>query len=108
MATQTAATPNCTIPACYCSCHEPRHCCGEVDGLRVAAAVPPKLMRVPEFASHIGLSEPTVRELIKSKRITIIKFGAAVYIEASEADRLVREGRRPARQAVTSQRFGHN
>ncbi len=61
---------------------------------------------MPEFADHIGLSEPTIREFIKVQRITIIKLGAAVYIEASEADRILREGRRPARRAITSQRFG--
>jgi predicted site-specific integrase-resolvase len=63
-----------------------------------------RLLKPKEFGRLFGFTERTVRAWMNAGRVEVIKIGAGVRIPASEADRLIREGRRPAASAprVTS------
>lgn len=59
---------------------------------------PPKLLKVPEVAELLALSEKTVWAWIGGRRIGVIRLGRAVRVPVSEIDRLVEEGTTPARR----------
>lgn len=92
---------------CHCCCCRHQH---HVDGPNEALGqdrAPRERLRVWEFAEYIGMNESTIRDLIKAKRITIHKVGRSVYIPVSEADRILTEALRPARESISGGRFGH-
>lgn len=62
----------------------------------LTGVVVPKLFKPRQFGRIFGLTERTVREWIATRKIEVIKVGASVRIPASEADRLIQEGRKPA------------
>lgn len=56
-----------------------------------------RLLRVNEFAAEVNVTEAAVRRWLLLRRITAVKIGRAVRIPATEVERLVAEGLRPAR-----------
>jgi hypothetical protein len=54
------------------------------------------LRKPRQFGRTFGVTERTVRSWIAKRIVEVIKIGASVRIPASEEDRLIREGRRPA------------
>jgi excisionase family DNA binding protein len=55
-----------------------------------------KLIKVPEVAELLALSEKTVWAWIGARRISVVRLGRAVRVRMSEVDRLVEEGTTPA------------
>ena len=59
---------------------------------------PAKLLKVPEAADMLALSQKTVWQWIGERRIGVVRLGRAVRIPQSEIDRLLEEGTTPARR----------
>jgi len=57
-----------------------------------------KLLRVPEAAEILALSQKTVWQRIGERRIGVVRLGRAVRIPQSEIERLMEEGTTPARR----------
>jgi excisionase family DNA binding protein len=57
-----------------------------------------KLLKVPEAAAMLSLSQKTVWQWIGERRIGVIRLGRAVRVPISEIDRLIEEGNSPARR----------
>jgi excisionase family DNA binding protein len=57
-----------------------------------------RLLKVPEAAEMLALSQKTVWQWIGERRIGVIRLGRAVRIPQSEIDRLMEEGATPARR----------
>ena len=57
---------------------------------------PAKLLKVPEAADMLALSQKTVWQWIGERRIGVVRLGRAVRIPISEIERLVEEGTTPA------------
>jgi excisionase family DNA binding protein len=57
-----------------------------------------KLLRVPEAAEILALSQKTVWQWIGERRIGVVRLGRAVRIPQSEIERLMEEGTTPARR----------
>jgi excisionase family DNA binding protein len=58
-----------------------------------------KLFSITEFAKALSVTPACVRRWLFESKIAKIKLGRLVRIPASEADRLIAEGLRPARTA---------
>ncbi len=58
-----------------------------------------RLVKVPEAAELLALSQKTLWQWVGARRIGVVRLGRAVRIPMSEIDRLVEEGTTPARQA---------
>ena len=59
-----------------------------------------ELLTIPEFAARLKITIACVRRWIVENRVTIVKLGRLVRIPASEADRMIDDGLRPARNRV--------
>ena len=59
---------------------------------------PAKLLKVPEAAEILALSQKTVWQWIGERRIEVVRLGRAVRVPLSEIERLVEEGTTPARR----------
>jgi excisionase family DNA binding protein len=59
---------------------------------------PTKLLTVGEFAEVLNVSVACVRRWILERKIAYAKVGRLVRIQASEVDRLIAQGMRPARE----------
>jgi excisionase family DNA binding protein len=59
-----------------------------------------KLLTVTEAASALGIRPATVRAHLLRHRLTYIKVGRAVRISTTEIERILRDGRRPAREPL--------
>jgi len=57
------------------------------------------LLSVPQFANALGVTPACIRRWILERRITTVKLGRLIRIPASEVERLVSAGLRPARPA---------
>jgi excisionase family DNA binding protein len=57
-----------------------------------------KLLKVPEAAEWLALSQKTVWQWIGERRIGVVRLGRAVRIPVSEIERLLEEGTTPARR----------
>lgn len=57
-----------------------------------------KLVTVIDAAEMLGLQVSTLRWWIHLRRIEVVKLGRLVRISTTEIDRLIAEGRRPARR----------
>jgi excisionase family DNA binding protein len=57
------------------------------------------LMKVPEVADFLKVTNACVRRWILERRIVSIKVGRLVRIPASEVERLISSGWRPAKPA---------
>ena len=58
------------------------------------------LLSPPEFAAALKVTVACVRRWLLERKIACVKVGRLVRIPASELDRLVQEGLRPARPEV--------
>lgn len=56
-----------------------------------------EILTIPEFAARLKITTACVRRWIVEKRVTTIKLGRLVRIPASEAERMIDDGTRPAR-----------
>jgi excisionase family DNA binding protein len=61
------------------------------------------LLQVGEFAASLRVTPACVRRWIRESKITVVKLGRLVRIPASEIDRIVSLGTRPARRDTRSQ-----
>ncbi len=52
------------------------------------------LLKIEEAALALALSPKTLRRWIWERRISVVKVGKAVRIEAAELERITSEGRR--------------
>jgi excisionase family DNA binding protein len=57
-----------------------------------------RLLKVPEVAEELALSEKTVWQWIGERRIGVVRLGRAVRVPVSEIERLMEEGSTPARR----------
>jgi excisionase family DNA binding protein len=57
-----------------------------------------RLLKVPEAAEMLALSQKTVWQWIGERRIGVVRLGRAVRIPQAEIDRLMEEGTTPARR----------
>jgi excisionase family DNA binding protein len=57
-----------------------------------------KLLTVPQAAEALSLRPKTVRAWIAARRLAIVRLGGAIRIPAGEIDRLIEDGRIPARE----------
>lgn len=55
-----------------------------------------KLLKVPEAAEMLALSQKTVWQWIGERRIGVVRLGRAVRVPLSEIERLMEEGTTPA------------
>ena len=55
------------------------------------------LLSVPQFASALGVTAACVRRWVLLRKIAIVKLGRLTRIPASEVERLITAGFRPAR-----------
>jgi excisionase family DNA binding protein len=58
-----------------------------------------KLLKVPEAAEMLTLSQKTVWQWIGERRIGVVRLGRAVRVPLSEIERLMQEGLTPARRS---------
>jgi excisionase family DNA binding protein len=58
-----------------------------------------RLLKVPEAAAMLALSQKTVWQWIGERRIGVIRLGRAVRVPMAEIDRLMEEGSTPARRS---------
>jgi excisionase family DNA binding protein len=56
-----------------------------------------KLLSIPQFAEQLGVTDSCIRRWILERRVGVIKVGRLVRIPATEFERIVAEGTRPAR-----------
>ena len=59
---------------------------------------PARLLKVPEAAEMLALSQKTIWQWIGERRIEVIHLGRAVRVPISEIERLIEEGTTPARR----------
>jgi excisionase family DNA binding protein len=57
------------------------------------------LLSVPQFADTLGVTPACIRRWILERKITTVKLGRLIRVPASEVERLVNSGLRPARPA---------
>jgi excisionase family DNA binding protein len=57
------------------------------------------LLSVPQFADALGVTKACIRRWILERKITTVKLGRLIRVPASEVERLVNSGLRPARPA---------
>ena len=58
-----------------------------------------RLLKVPEAAAMLALSQKTVWQWIGERRIGVVRLGRAVRVPMAEIDRLMEEGSTPARRS---------
>ena len=57
------------------------------------------LLSVLQFANSLGVTPACIRRWILERKITTVKLGRLIRVPASEVERLVSSGLRPARPA---------
>jgi excisionase family DNA binding protein len=57
------------------------------------------LLSVPQVAERLGVTASCIRRWVFELKITTVKLGRLIRVPASELDRLVDAGLRPARPA---------
>jgi excisionase family DNA binding protein len=55
------------------------------------------LLRVAEFAASLRITPACVRRWIRESKVTVVKLGRLVRIPATEVERIIQLGTRPAR-----------
>jgi excisionase family DNA binding protein len=55
------------------------------------------LLSIPQFAQRLGVTPACIRRWILERKITTVKLGRVVRVPASEIERLIDAGLRPAR-----------
>jgi excisionase family DNA binding protein len=56
-----------------------------------------RLLTITELAEALGVSVACCRRWVLERRVSITKLGRLVRVPASEVDRLIAEGMRPAK-----------
>lgn len=56
-----------------------------------------KLYSVPEFGAALGITTSGIRRWVLERKVSYIKIGRLIRIPATEVDRLIAEGFRPAK-----------
>lgn len=56
------------------------------------------MLTVHEAAQRLGLRDSTIRAWIAQRRIGIVRLGRAIRIEPQEIERLIAEGKIPAKE----------
>ncbi len=57
-----------------------------------------KLLKVPEAAAILALSQKALWQWIYARRISVVRLGRAVRVPLSEIERLIEEGTTPVRR----------
>lgn len=57
------------------------------------------LLTVEEFALALRLKPSAIRRWLREGKVTAIKIGRLIRIPATEIDRIIAKGTRPAREA---------
>jgi excisionase family DNA binding protein len=57
------------------------------------------LLSVPQFADALGVTTACIRRWILERKIATVKLGRLVRVPATEVERLINSGLRPARPA---------
>ena len=57
------------------------------------------LLSVPQVAERLGVTRACIRRWILVRKVTTVKLGRLIRVPASEVERLVSSGLRPARPA---------
>ena len=57
------------------------------------------LLSVPQVAERLGVTPACIRRWVLERKLTVVKLGRLIRIPASEVERLVNSGLRPARPA---------
>jgi len=57
------------------------------------------LVSVPQVAERLNVTRACIRRWILERRLAVVKVGRLIRIPASEIDRLIQSGLRPARPA---------
>jgi len=57
------------------------------------------LLSVPQVAERLNVTRACIRRWILERRLAVVKVGRLIRIPASEIDRLIQSGLRPARPA---------
>jgi excisionase family DNA binding protein len=57
-----------------------------------------QLLSVPQFAAALGVTQACIRRWLLGRNIASVKLGRLVRIPASEIERLIQCGLRPARR----------
>lgn len=57
------------------------------------------LLSVPQVAERLGVTKACIRRWILERKIATVKLGRLIRVPASEVERLVNSGLRPARPA---------
>ncbi len=57
------------------------------------------LLSVPQFANALGVTPACIRRWVLERKIATVKLGRLIRIPATEVERLVESGLRPARPA---------
>jgi len=57
-----------------------------------------RLLRVAEFADSLGIKPSCVRRWLLERKIACVKVGRLVRIPATEVERLIESGMRPAKR----------
>ena len=57
------------------------------------------LLSVPQVAERLNVTRACIRRWVLERRLAVVKVGRLIRIPASEIDRLVQLGLRPARPA---------
>lgn len=55
------------------------------------------LLSVPQFADALGVTPACIRRWILERKIATVKLGRLIRVPASEVERLIDRGLRPAR-----------
>ena len=55
------------------------------------------LLSVPQVAERLGVTRACIRRWILERKITTVKLGRLIRVPASEIERLIDRGLRPAR-----------
>jgi excisionase family DNA binding protein len=58
-----------------------------------------KLLAIPQFAELLGVSNACVRRWVLERKVSVVKVGRLVRIPATEFDRIIADGTRPARKS---------
>lgn len=63
-----------------------------------------RLLSVPEFATALGVTPACIRRWLLERKIACVKLGRLCRIPATEVDRLISRGYRPAKLEVCNGR----
>lgn len=66
--------------------------------------MPTALLNVKQFAESLGVTCACIRRWVLERKLTTVKVGRLIRIPASETERLITDGLRPARATKRTSR----